>query len=392
MVWYGSVQYGSLMTHFHCMVRYGSFQYGSLMTHFHCMVRYGSVQYGSLMTHFHCMVRYGSVQYGSLMTHFHCMWKSNRAKANRTVPYRAESYHAVEKRSEPNRSAPSRTVPSRTMQWKSAISLTAIDMERAMTVRKVLIRLKNNQTPAKDPSEDQTDPAVLLALKQQETSMRDMMKQVVKETVQEVLSGEFKQMKEMFETSISAIEQLSKDVKAQAEVSDTLKMQQNAMDVSLRAVKKNIAEHGGEISQLRERIVSQEDRARRLNLRLVNLPEGAEGSDPIGFLQENLSKWFPALTGPKVEIQRAHRIYGPRSGGRPRTLIFCLLRYGDRVKILREARALKSPPSHARSNLYFFADYSPETTSRRKAFDAIKKQLYAKGYHPFLGLSCRLEG
>lgn len=252
-----------------------------------------------------------------------------------------------------------------------------------MNLKSYATRLKN-QTPAKDASDEQIDPAVLMALKQQETSMREMMKQVVKETVQEVLSGEFKQMKEMIEMSLSAVEHLTKDVKAQAEVSDTLKQQQKATATSLNAVKETLADCGGEVKRLRERLINQEDRARRLNLRLVNLPEGAEGSDPIGFLQENLCQWFPALMGRKIEIQRAHRIYGSRSSGRPRTLIFCLLRYGDRMKILREARALKSPPSHAKSNLYFFADYSPETTSRRKAFDSVKKQLYAKGYHPFL--------
>jgi len=42
--------------------------------------------------------------------------------------------------------------------------------------------------------------------------------------------------------SISATKQLSKDVKVQAEISDTLKMKQKPMDVSLHAVKKNMAD------------------------------------------------------------------------------------------------------------------------------------------------------
>ncbi|KAL1250895.1 hypothetical protein QQF64_018691 [Cirrhinus molitorella] len=108
-------------------------------------------------------------------------------------------------------------------------------------------------TLAKDPSEDQADPDVVLVLKQQEIFMRKMMKQVVKETVQEVLSGEFKQMKEMIETSISVVEQLTKDIKVHAEVSDTLKKQQNATEISLHAVKEELADHDGEVNRLRER-------------------------------------------------------------------------------------------------------------------------------------------
>ncbi|KAL0147678.1 hypothetical protein M9458_057013 [Cirrhinus mrigala] len=83
-----------------------------------------------------------------------------------------------------------------------------------------------------------------------------MMTQVVKETVQDVLSGEFKQMKEMIETTISAAEQLTKDVKAQGEVSDTLKKQQNTTEVSLHV--KELADNGEELNRLRERIISQE--------------------------------------------------------------------------------------------------------------------------------------
>ncbi len=46
-----------------------------------------------------------------------------------------------------------------------------------------------------------------------------------------------------------------------------------------------------------------EDRSRRNNVRLVGLPEGAEGSNAAGFLRVNLSKWIPSLRGRDIEIQ-----------------------------------------------------------------------------------------
>ncbi len=52
-----------------------------------------------------------------------------------------------------------------------------------------------------------------------------------------------------------------------------------------------------------------EDRCRRNNVRLVGLPEAAEGSDAAGFLRVNLSKWIPSLRGRDIEIDWAHRVY-----------------------------------------------------------------------------------
>ncbi len=48
-----------------------------------------------------------------------------------------------------------------------------------------------------------------------------------------------------------------------------------------------------------------EDRSRRNNVRLVVLPEGAEGSNTAGFLRVNLSKWIPSLKGRDIEIDQA---------------------------------------------------------------------------------------
>ncbi len=82
-----------------------------------------------------------------------------------------------------------------------------------------------------------------------------------------------------------------------------------------------------------------EDRCRRNNVRLVGLPEGAEGSDAAGFLRVNLSKWIPSLRGRDIEIDRAHRVYdGGRGSDRPRTLIFRVLRWHDRSDILKGAQ------------------------------------------------------
>ncbi len=84
-------------------------------------------------------------------------------------------------------------------------------------------------------------------------------------------------------------------------------------------------------------MTDMEDRSRRNNVRLVGL-EGAEGSNAAGFLRVNLSKWIPSLRGRDIEIDRAHRVYdGRKNSDRPCTLIFRVLRWHDRLEILKGA-------------------------------------------------------
>ncbi len=119
-----------------------------------------------------------------------------------------------------------------------------------------------------------------------------------------------------------------------------------------------------------------EDRSRINNVRLMGLPEGAEGSNAAGFLRVNLSKWIPSLKGRDIEIDRAHRVYdGGRGSDRPRTLIFRVLRWHDRSEILKGARQAY-PVKCAQDNvtLLFFPDQKAEdfisSLSQQKTYAA----------------------
>ncbi len=121
-------------------------------------------------------------------------------------------------------------------------------------------------------------------------------------------------------------------------------------------------------------------------MRLVGLPEGAEGPDAAGFLRVNLSKWIPSLRGRDIEIDRAHRMYdGGRGSNGPRTLIFRVLRWHDRSDILKGTRqAYPVKCAHSNVTLLFFPDFSPATAIRRKAFGPVLKKMTALGLQPFL--------
>lgn len=76
------------------------------------------------------------------------------------------------------------------------------------------------------------------------------------------------------------------------------------------------------VDSLQEKLARIEDKSRQSNIRLVGLKEGAEGDDPVRFIQNHLPKWIPSLAGKVMEIERAHRIYsGDRSKATLHTFI-----------------------------------------------------------------------
>ncbi|KAL7405016.1 hypothetical protein ABVT39_022486 [Epinephelus coioides] len=96
-----------------------------------------------------------------------------------------------------------------------------------------------------------------------------------------------------------------------------------------------------DVKFLRERVTDLESRSRRNNIRLTGLKEGAEADN----LFTLINKIFQYILGikdgdPLPEINRAHRALRPKPdpGDPPRSIIVCLLRWGDQQSILQAAR------------------------------------------------------
>ncbi len=96
-------------------------------------------------------------------------------------------------------------------------------------------------------------------------------------------------------------------------------------------------------SSLLDRIEDLENRSRRSNLRIVNIPEGSENNqDPVKFVSEMLKE----VTGTEVFdeppiLERAHRSPGqkPTDGQKPRPFVVCFHRFQDKERLLRWSRS-----------------------------------------------------
>ncbi len=201
-----------------------------------------------------------------------------------------------------------------------------------------------------------------------------------------VLIPALRELREDIQATNKSVKELREELEAIATAAKQTRDRVDSVQAAAREDRRKVTDLRNQLERLTEKMTDMEDRSRRNNVRLVGLPEGAEGSNAAGFLRVNLSKWIPSLKGHDIEIDQAHRVYdGGRGSDRPHTLIFRVLRWHDRSEILkgtRQAYLMKCAQDNV--TLLFFPDFSPATTIRRKAFNPVLKKMTVLGLQPFL--------
>ncbi|KAL3058104.1 hypothetical protein OYC64_010309 [Pagothenia borchgrevinki] len=131
---------------------------------------------------------------------------------------------------------------------------------------------------------------------------------------------------------------------------------------------------------MEDKVIDLEARSRSSNLRLVNMPEKAEGEDACLFLE----KWIPeALDIPslnsKLTLVRAHRI-GQRSdpNAPPRTLIMTFLNDRDKMTVLKAVTAKKQLLYKDRP-VRLYPILAARIHKKQKEFDAVRQKLRTMG-------------
>lgn len=122
-----------------------------------------------------------------------------------------------------------------------------------------------------------------------------------------------------------------------------------------------------------------QNRLRRNNLRIYQVPEDSEKEDVTGFVRE-LIKSSLGLTQIDIRIERAHRALGrkPLNTEPSRSIIVRFLDYAVKEAILRKAWAKKQVTFHGKV-IYFDQDYSPDIQRKRTRIRGVIKQLKEKG-------------
>lgn len=124
-----------------------------------------------------------------------------------------------------------------------------------------------------------------------------------------------------------------------------------------------------------------ENRHRRQNLRLYQVPEGSEGRDMIAFIKKVLPTVLTSLplTEADIRIDRAHRALmpKPKENDPPRSIVIKFADYTVKEQILQHAWRQRTVKM-GEKQIYFDNDYSPELQKKRAQVRYVVKQLKEK--------------
>lgn len=215
--------------------------------------------------------------------------------------------------------------------------------------------------------------------------------------ITELTSTIAEQVKAAIDTALAPVvasfESFKSSIESQGRRIDELDQHMNDYSDRIVALEQTVLKLNSANKVLTEKVEDLESRSRRCNLRVIGLPEGVEGSDPVTFMshffQDVLgSEMFPA---PPL-LDRAHRI-GPASladkeNQRARVMIVRFHYFTDKEKVVR--RGNWNQLFYQSHKIFVFPDYNSSVAKRRAAFSVVRNGLREKNVRFSLRFPARL--
>lgn len=192
---------------------------------------------------------------------------------------------------------------------------------------------------------------------------------------------------------VESFESFKSSIESQGRHIDELDKHLNDYSDRIVALEQEVLKLNSANKQLTDKVEDLESRSRRCNLRVIGIPERAEGSDPATFM----SKFFQDVLGSEIFpnpplLDRAHRI-GPapssdRENQRPRVMIVRFHYFSDKEKAAR--RGNWNQLFHQSRKVFIFPDFNSSVAKRRAAFTAVRNGLREKSVRFSLKFPARL--
>ncbi len=166
-----------------------------------------------------------------------------------------------------------------------------------------------DSTISRENLDDAIANGVKLALKEQQSTLNLVVNSAVRDAMDSMLIPALRELREDMQATNKSVKELREEFEAIVTTAKQTCDRVDSVQADAREDRRAVTDLRNKLERLTEKMTDIEDRGRRNNVRLVGLPEGAEGTNAAGFLRVNLSKWIPSLRGRDIEIDRAHHVY-----------------------------------------------------------------------------------
>ncbi len=157
------------------------------------------------------------------------------------------------------------------------------DRKREIEQSPMKKKLKDS-TISREDLDDAIANGVKQALKEQQSTLNSVMASAVRDAVDSVLIPALRELREDIQATNKSVKELREELEAIATTAKQTRDRVDSVQAAAHEDRRAVTDLRNQLEQLTEKMTDIEDRSRRNNVRLVGLPEGAEGSNTAGKL------------------------------------------------------------------------------------------------------------
>ncbi len=128
---------------------------------------------------------------------------------------------------------------------------------------------------------------VKIALKEQQSTLNSVVNSAVKDAMESMLIPALRELREDMQATNKSVRELREEFEAIVTTAKQTRDRVDSVQADTREDRRTVTDLRNKLERLTEKMMDIEDRGRRNNVRLVGLPEGAEGTNAASFLRVN---------------------------------------------------------------------------------------------------------
>ncbi len=138
---------------------------------------------------------------------------------------------------------------------------------------------------SREDLDDAIASGIELALKEQQSTLNSVVNSAVRDAMDSVLIPALRELREDIQATNKSVKELREEFEAIATATKQTRDRVDSVQAAAREDRRAVTDLRNQLERLTEKMTDMEDRCRRNNVRLVGLPEGAEGPNAAGFLR-----------------------------------------------------------------------------------------------------------